>query len=193
MQQQSLPGLLEHTMEPDVGELLRMKQFDALTALVKDRWRIAPTTRLLQWLHEIAFLSPKPSVGGTAVSPWSNSTWLMWIKNRLDDFSRDSTLASDPASRYGPPFEIERDPANVTAWRSFLDRYSKQLLATEDLSLYVKIPDEVREAGWMGFAPAGELALQEAESRLGRRLPPSLRCFYSVSNGWRATGRTIHD
>jgi hypothetical protein len=51
----------------------------------------------------------------------------------------------------------------------------------------------VREAGWIWFAPTDELALREAESRLGRRLLPSLRCFYSLSNGWRTTGRVIHD
>jgi hypothetical protein len=66
MQQESLLGLLERGMEPDVGELLRMKRFDALATLVKDRWGIAPTTNLLQWLHEIALLSPKPSVGCSA-------------------------------------------------------------------------------------------------------------------------------
>jgi hypothetical protein len=45
----------------------------------------------------------------------------------------------------------------------------------------------------MGFAPADEPTILAVESRLGRQLPPSLRCFYSVSNGWRATGYNIYD
>src|SRR5205823_2319056 len=109
------------TMEPHVGELLRMKRFDALARLVKDRWDIAPTTDSLQGLHEIAFHRPTPLVGGTPESPWSNSTWLLWIKNRLDEFSTNPTLASEPGSPYGPPFEVERYPASVTAWRTFLE------------------------------------------------------------------------
>ncbi len=169
-----------------------MKRFDALADVVKNRWGIAPTGECLQWLHEIAFRR-EGSVGGTHESPWSESTWLMWIKNRFDEFSTAPTIVGDPATRWGLPFEVEADPASVAAWRSFLDRYSRELLASENLPRLVRLPDAAREAGWMGFAPAGEAALQEAESRLGRRLPPSLRCFYSVSNGWRATGPFIHD
>lgn len=49
------------------------------------------------------------------------------------------------------------------------------------------------EARWMGFEPASEGAIGEAERRLGRQLPPSLRTFYLVTNGWRATGFFIAD
>jgi hypothetical protein len=180
-------------MEPAIEELLRMKRFDTLASVVEKRFGIAPTAESLKWLHEVAFHRSTQSVGGTTESRWSNSTWLMWIKNRLEELSTNPTIASDQRSRYGPPFEVELDPASVTAWRDFLDRYSEELLATEDLSLFTHVPDEAREAGWLGFSPASEVTLQEAESRLGRRLPPSLRCFYSVSNGWRATGRVIYD
>jgi hypothetical protein len=45
----------------------------------------------------------------------------------------------------------------------------------------------------MGYAPATEAAIQAAEKRLGRKLPPSLRSFYSVTNGWRQTGFFIWD
>jgi hypothetical protein len=34
-------------------------------------------------------------VGG----PLSDSTWLLWIKNRIDEFSANPTLASEPANR----------------------------------------------------------------------------------------------
>jgi hypothetical protein len=176
-------------MESHVRELLRMNRSVALAGVIKDRWKITPTAELLQWLHEIQFRRSTPPVGGTQESPWSDSTWLLWIKKRTDEFSANPTLASDPANRYGPPFEVELEPANVAAWRSFLARYSEEGLAWEELSGWsVHIPQDVTEARWMGFAPADESAMQAAESRLGRRLPPSLRCFYSVSNGWRGLG-----
>jgi hypothetical protein len=180
-------------MEPRVEGLLRTKQFEALARVVNERWGLSPTTDSLLWVHGLAFRRPVPAAGGTAESPWSNATWLSWIKNRLDDYSTDPSLADDPASRYGPSFEVERDPTSVTAWRDFLERYSKELLDAEDLPLFVDVPEQAREAAWMGFAPAEEQAILATEARLGRRLPPSLRGFYAVSNGWRATGLFTHD
>jgi hypothetical protein len=166
-----------------------MNRPDELASIIKDRWKITPSTEALQWLHEIQFRRSTPPVGGTQDSPWSDSTWLLWIKKRIDEFSADPTLASDPANRYGPPFEVEREPANAAAWRSFLARYNEKGLAWEQSSGWsAQGPQDGAEARWMGFAPADERALQAAESRLGRRLPPSLRCFYSVSNGWRGLG-----
>jgi hypothetical protein len=176
-------------MESHVQELLRMNRSGALASVIKDRWEITPTAEQLQWLHEIQFRRSTPPVGGTQESPWSDATWLLWIKKRIDEFSTDPTLASDPANRYGPPFEVEREPASVAAWRSFLARYSEEGLAWEKMSGWsAHIPQDVTGARWMGCAPAGDRALEAAESRLGRKLPPSLRCFYSVSNGWRGLG-----
>ncbi len=75
------------------------------------------------------------------------------------------------------------------AWRSFLARYSEEGFAWEKLwGLSSHLTEDVTKRPWMGFAPADESALQTSESRLGRKLPPSLRCFYSVSNGWRQRG-----
>jgi hypothetical protein len=76
-------------------------------------------------------------------------------------------------------------------WRTFLERYSEELLATSNLCL--KVPEDVRETGWMGHDPAAEAAIVEAERRLGRVLPASLRSFYAVTNGWRQTGYFIFD
>lgn len=50
---------------------------------------------------------------------------------------------------------------------------------------------EVRGSGWLGYGPATEQAIREAEARLGTALPPSLRAFYQVSNGWRHVGPCI--
>jgi HEAT repeat protein len=44
----------------------------------------------------------------------------------------------------------------------------------------------------MGYRPASERAIAEAERRLGTTLPPSLKTFYRVTNGWRAIGYSIY-
>lgn len=80
---------------------------------------------------------------------------------------------------------------NAAEWKSFLELYSQELLVTKDDR--IKIPPEAIATRWMGFPPATEDSIQLAEKRLGRKLPPSLRTFYSVSNGWRETGFFIWD
>ncbi|WP_158104686.1 MULTISPECIES: SMI1/KNR4 family protein [Streptomyces] len=45
---------------------------------------------------------------------------------------------------------------------------------------------------WLGFAPACEEEIAAAEARLGFTLPPSLREFLAVTNGWRDAGCFIY-
>lgn len=85
-------------------------------------------------------------------------------------------------------------------WRQFLQRYSQAFLSqdwSDTVRLFSRngavIPDEARRSGWMGFEPASAKAIADAEARLGRRLPLSLRRFYEVSNGWGMIGRFIYD
>jgi hypothetical protein len=89
---------------------------------------------------------------------------------------------------------------NLSEWRQFLQRYSQEFLSHDwgdTLRLFsshgAAIPDEARRTGWMGFKPASAAAIAATEERLGRRLPPSLRTFYEVSNGWGMIGRFIFD
>jgi hypothetical protein len=179
-------------MRIPLPELIRNGDHDALARLVEERWRFVPSPDALRWLQQIA-LRPQIGAGGPPDSPWSESTWLMWVKNRLDDYAANPGCAEDPAQPYGRAFDVELDPTSAAAWRSFLVRYSRELLADDKLDRWAPVPAEARGSGWMGFAPAEEATIQAAEDQLGRRLPPSLRCFYSVSNGWRATGYKIHD
>jgi hypothetical protein len=74
---------------------------------------------------------------------------------------------------------------NMGDWRAFLESYSQELLATSDL--WQEVPEDVREGGWMGYSGATDTAIAATERRLGRALPPSLRTFYIVTNGWRQT------
>jgi len=78
-----------------------------------------------------------------------------------------------------------------TDWRQFLQHYSDELLKADERQ--IRLPAEARATKWMGYEPAPDAAVEAAERRLGRRLPPSLRTFYQVSNGWRATGFFITD
>ena len=85
-------------------------------------------------------------------------------------------------------------------WRQFLQQYSQAFLSldwSDAIRLFsargAAISDEAKRSGWMGFEPAPEAAIAAAEDRLGRRLPPSLRSFYEVSNGWGMVGRFIFD
>jgi hypothetical protein len=71
----------------------------------------------------------------------------------------------------------------VDTWREFLANYSRELLEyPEELR---NCSAEVVASGWLGFPSATEEQIQATETRIGRRLPPSLRNFYAVTNGWR--------
>lgn len=50
-----------------------------------------------------------------------------------------------------------------------------------------RLPGTVVESGWLGFDPATDVQIAEAESRLKIALPPSFRVFVRISNGWRQT------
>jgi len=58
---------------------------------------------------------------------------------------------------------------------------SSHVLACE---LHEELPPEVLSRGWLGESPATEDAIAAAELRLGLTLPPSLKAFYRVANGW---------
>jgi hypothetical protein len=75
------------------------------------------------------------------------------------------------------------------AWRKFLTRYSRELLA--DVRVRSSLSKAVISSGWLGFAPATTAQLSALEKRIGARLPPSYRNFLKTTNGWRATGPFI--
>lgn len=77
-------------------------------------------------------------------------------------------------------------------WRSFLERWSEEWIAAHDPLRDRPLASEVGQQRWLGFPPATTEQIAAAEKRLGRRLPPSLREFLLVSNGWRDAGDFIH-
>lgn len=60
---------------------------------------------------------------------------------------------------------------NIEEWRQFLKRYSIELLQADDL--LIGVPDEAISNQWLGYPPATEVQIYNAEQRLGRLLPPS--------------------
>ncbi|WP_433890136.1 SMI1/KNR4 family protein [Streptomyces sp. CA-111067] len=77
-------------------------------------------------------------------------------------------------------------------WRPFLERWSGEWVDGHGPGADEELVPEVRRDRWLGFEPAAEAEVAAAEARLGRRLPPSLRDFLLVTNGWRDTGSFIY-
>ena len=78
----------------------------------------------------------------------------------------------------------------MSNWQSLLARCNKALLEARELPLQRDY--DVRAIQYFGFPAANERDIADAEARLGRRLPPSLRTFYAASNGWRIVGPFIY-
>jgi hypothetical protein len=77
-------------------------------------------------------------------------------------------------------------------WRPFLEKWSKAVLASEDVPYY-NLPPSAINSEWLGYPGASEDEIAAVEKRLGRTLPPSYRSFLKASNGWMQTGHFIDD
>jgi cell wall assembly regulator SMI1 len=88
--------------------------------------------------------------------------------------------------------EVEGTMGERTTWRPFLEQWSTEWVAGHDPDKDAPLAQEVVRDAWLGFAPASEVEVAAAEARLGRRLPPSLREFLLVTNGWRDAGNFIY-
>ncbi|MFD6172362.1 SMI1/KNR4 family protein [Streptomyces coeruleorubidus] len=77
-------------------------------------------------------------------------------------------------------------------WRSFLLRWSGEWAdSLPDDETRGEDDETARRARWLGFPPASEERIAAMEERLGRRMPPSLREFLKVSDGWRHAGEFV--
>ena len=84
-------------------------------------------------------------------------------------------------------------PVTRADWEQYLRGYSADVLtdATDDeLQRYTA---EQRERRWLGTAPATDDEITAEESRLGLQLPPGLRTFLSLSNGWSHIGPFVYE
>ncbi|MBC6456580.1 SMI1/KNR4 family protein [Actinomadura sp. HBU206391] len=76
-------------------------------------------------------------------------------------------------------------------WQPFLKRWSEEWISTHDPEKEEPLDEDVIRDAWLGFAPASAEEVAAAEARLGHSLPPSLREFLLVTNGWRNAGDFI--
>jgi hypothetical protein len=77
-------------------------------------------------------------------------------------------------------------------WRPFLERWSEEWITAHDPERDAPLDPEVVEQGWLGFSPAAPEAVAALEERLGLPLPPSLRGFLEVTDGWRDAGHFVY-
>lgn len=134
-------------------------------------------------LAEISRIITDPNaspLGGTPESPWSDETWLNWLRNRVDDL-KTSTIDDLRSRLVLAPVPL-LDSAE--RWYEFLSEYSR----------LAKIVGKIEgweiggEANWLGFRAANEEELSLTESRLDVVFPASVRAFFLTTNGWQADG-----
>jgi hypothetical protein len=77
-------------------------------------------------------------------------------------------------------------------WQPFLKRWSGEWVAGHDPERDAPLDEDVVRDAWLGFTAASADEVAAAETRLGRSLPPSLREFLLVTNGWRDAGNFIY-
>jgi hypothetical protein len=80
----------------------------------------------------------------------------------------------------------KNDMVVVKQWRPFLETYSQELLACQEVQS--SMPSDVINTGWMGYSEASEEEILTHEERLGIKLPGSYRSFLQTTNGWRCAG-----
>ena len=74
-------------------------------------------------------------------------------------------------------------------WHQLLSKLNSMMRQSDPTGL--NVPPEVFSTGWSGSPPASNDAILKADQRLGQVLPPSYRCFLSVTNGWFGFGSFV--
>lgn len=77
------------------------------------------------------------------------------------------------------------EEANCFDWDFFLKQWSRDFLERLEDSEFASLPSEVIEARWLGYLPATDAEIEQAQTRLNITFPPSYCNFLKVSNGWR--------
>lgn len=165
-----------------IAVLLRNRDFEALARIVRDRWSMDISIDSMECLHKLAFETDPPVAGGTEEQPWGNETWLLWLRNRLEDLSSQS--CEHLLAKFN--WSVSSPPESVQEWNDFLQVFNADLLASAEIR--ETLDDDIVSAGWLGFPPTTEAQLKALESRLEKNLPRSYRSFLLASDGWRSTG-----
>lgn len=75
-------------------------------------------------------------------------------------------------------------PVTAHEWRAYLTEFSDWYLRDPQVIEDLDLTEEQLATRWLGREPATERMIAETEMRLGVPLPPSLRGFLLVSDGW---------
>lgn len=77
------------------------------------------------------------------------------------------------------------EEANCFDWDLFLRQWSRDLLERLEDNEFASLSSDVIEARWLGYLPATDAEIEQAQTRLNIKFPPSYCNFLKVSNGWR--------
>ena len=83
---------------------------------------------------------------------------------------------------------VGEPPRTAEDWRGYLVEYSRIYVRTVNEYARRRLTAEQLESHWLGTEPADEPTIAATEQRLGVRLPPSLRTFLTVTDGWQGVG-----
>ncbi|MDT7781693.1 MAG: hypothetical protein QOF58_112 [Pseudonocardiales bacterium] len=72
----------------------------------------------------------------------------------------------------------------IDDWHEYLVEYGREYVRTANVYQREFMKPEHAANGWFGARPADERTIAATEQRLGTRLPPSLRSFLAVTDGW---------
>lgn len=111
--------------------------------------------------------------------------WAIAIVVAAGCSKKDQVVVGAEEARDSPQQEIRLESLQSLNWREFLQYYSAELLAADDLEFEFV---NHGAATWLGYEGCSEEEIVAAEARLGVTLPKSLREFYAISNGWRQIG-----
>ncbi|MET9634403.1 SMI1/KNR4 family protein [Lentzea sp. NPDC006480] len=75
-------------------------------------------------------------------------------------------------------------PRTPDDWREYLVEYGREYVRTANVCQREFMKPEHTSTCWFGPGPADERTIAATEQRLGTRLPPTLRSFLAVSDGW---------
>jgi hypothetical protein len=88
---------------------------------------------------------------------------------------------------------VEDVPRTAGDWRGYLVEYGGVYVRTANEYQRARLTAEQLESHWLGAEPVDERTVAATERRLGIRLPPSLRAFLTVTDGWQGVGGWVHE
>jgi hypothetical protein len=146
-------------------------------ARLQVRYAMTPGLEVLNAICELVRDPEALPLGGSADSPWSDDTWLEWIRNRVRDLETESVAKMRKRFLKKKQEKLR----SVDAWQDFLAKYravAKRMAKIETAMVY----------NFNDYPPASESEILETERKLGVVFPPSIKTFYLASNGWPADG-----